>query len=377
MRRDIAIDYLRSGVTLLVVAHHASLAYNTVSFYDADHYMKSSTPIVDALRWKPLDFFVGWNDMFFMSLMFLISGLFIVPSLMRKGPGRFVIDRAKRLGIPFVVAALLLAPLAYYPSWLLSKAASQGDYLWRFFTTDGWTSGPAWFIWVLLVYGVLVALMYSFLPTLMKKLSFHVVSPWHLFKVFLGVSLITTIPFRLFIEPNDWAHVTGPLYFQTWRGLLYFAWFLLGIALGNADPERSLSRENLKPWPVWLVLGGMTYLAHGLLELHVIGPADIPAWVFSVLMTVLYCLCCTMTGLAALGIARSFFHTARPWADRLSASAYGIYLFHYAFVIWMQYGLRGQTFSPGLKFLVVFITALAGSWLVTAFLRKTPARQIL
>ena len=45
MKRDIAIDYLRSGVTLLVVAHHASLAYNTVSFYDADDYLKSSTQI--------------------------------------------------------------------------------------------------------------------------------------------------------------------------------------------------------------------------------------------------------------------------------------------------------------------------------------------
>ncbi|GEM_PF-6968109 len=48
LKRDIAIDYLRSGVTLLVVAHHASLAYNTVSYYDADPYMKSLTPVVAA-----------------------------------------------------------------------------------------------------------------------------------------------------------------------------------------------------------------------------------------------------------------------------------------------------------------------------------------
>ncbi len=377
MKRDIAIDYLRSGVTLLVVAHHASLAYNTVSFYDADHYLKSSTPVVDTLRWLPLDFFVGWNDMFFMCLMFLISGLFIVPSLNRKGAGRFMIDRGKRLGIPFIISAFLLAPLAYYPSWLLSSGASQGGYLHHFFTNDGWASGPAWFIWVLLAYGALVALAYRFTPGLMKKLSWTATSSWNLVLVVLLLSLAVTIPLRLFIEPGYWAHVAGPFYFHAWRFLLYFAWFLLGVALGSADPDRSLSRENLKPWPLWLALGGITYLAHGLIETHVIGPASAPAWLTSVIMTTLYCLCCTFTGLAALGLARKLFHNARPLADSLTANAYGIYVFHYVFVIWMQYLLLGQPIPPWIKFVTVFLTALAGSWLVTALLRKTPADQVL
>lgn len=377
MKRDIAIDYLRSGVTLLVVAHHASLAYNTVSFYDAEHFLKSSAPVVDTLRWLPLDFFVGWNDMFFMCLMFLISGLFIVPSLNRKGAGRFMTDRAMRLGIPFILSVFVLAPLAYYPSWLLSSEANQGGYLERFFTNDGWASGPAWFIWVLLAYGVVVALAYRYAPGLMKKLSWRATSPLNLVLVFLLLGLAVTVPLRLFIEPGHWAHLAGPFYIHAWRVLLYFAWFMLGVALGGADPERSLSRENLRPWPLWLVLGGITYLAHGLIETHVIGPASAPAWVTSVIMTSLYCLCCTFTGLAALGLARAFFHNARPLADSLTANAYGIYVFHYVFVIWMQYLLLGQALAPWIKFVIVFLTALAGNWLLTALLRKTPAEKIL
>ena len=377
MKRDIAIDYLRSGVTMLVVAHHAALAYNRGSYYDADHYMKSSAPVVDTVRWIPLDFFVGWNDMFFMCLMFLISGLFIVPSLNRKGAGQFMVDRAKRLGIPFIISVFLLAPLAYYPSWLLSNEAVGGGYLHRFFTSDGWASGPAWFIWVLLAYGAIVALAYWLTPGLIKKLSWTATSPGNLVMIFLLASLASTIPLRLFVEPGYWAHVAGPLYFHAWRFLLYFVWFLLGVALGSADPDRSLSRENLKPWPLWLFLGAITYLAHGLVETQGTGLTIIPAWLMSIIMTTLYCLCCTFTGLATLGLARTLFKTARPLADSLTANAYGIYVFHYVFVIWMQFLLLGQPIPPWIKFMTVFLTALAGSWLLTALLRKTPADQIL
>jgi len=377
LKRDIAIDYLRSVVTLLVVAHHASLAYNTVSYLDANDYMKSSTPVVDMARWRPLDLFVGWNDTFFMCLMFLISGLFIRPSLNRKGAGRFMTDRAKRLGIPFIVSAFLLAPLAYYPSWLLTSESVQGGYLPRFFTNDGWASGPAWFIWVLLAYGAVVALAYRFAPGLMKKLSWTAASPRNLVVAFLLASLATTIPLRLFIEPGYWLHVAGPFYFHAWRFLLYFAWFLLGVALGSADPDRSLSRKNLKPWPLWLVMGAVTFLVHGYIENQGAGLAIIPAWLLTVIMTTFFCLCCTFTSLAALGLARAFFHTARPAADSLTANAYGVYVFHYVFVIWMQFLLLGLPFPPWIKFVAVFLTALAASWLLTALLRKTPARQIL
>ncbi|HQL00312.1 MAG TPA: acyltransferase [Smithellaceae bacterium] len=377
MKRDISMDYLRSSVTMLVVAHHASLAYNTVSVYNPEHYMKSSTPIIDTVRFLPLDLFVGWNDMFFMCLMFFISGLFILPSLNRKGAGRFMTDRLERLGIPFIVCALVLAPLAYYPSWLQSNAALEGHYLYRFFTADGWTSGPAWFIWVLLAYGAVVAGAYRLFPDFMKKCSWTAGSAKELFAIFLLASLAAALPLRLFIEPGHWMHVIGPLYFHTWRGLLYFVWFLFGVFLGSADPGRSLSRKNLKPWPIWLMLGGLTYLAHGLLEQHALGPMPLPGWLMSLVLASLYCLCCTLTCLGATGLARAFFHQARPAADSLSASAYGIYIFHYVFVIWIQYALLSQPLPPMVKFLIVFAGALSASWLVTALLRRTPASRVL
>jgi hypothetical protein len=48
-----------------------------------------------------------------MSLLFSVSGLFTISSFERKGSGGFFIARLQRLGIPFVVASLFIAPLAF------------------------------------------------------------------------------------------------------------------------------------------------------------------------------------------------------------------------------------------------------------------------
>jgi len=229
MERDIAIDYLRSSVTVAVVVHHSALAYNTFSYYDSAHCARSAAPIVDTVRFAPLDALVGWKRhllhvsyvLYFRPLRCAVHGA--------KGVGRFLADRTKRLGIPFVIAATLLAPIAYYPSWLLSDSVSQGGFLSRFFTTDKGSAGRAWFIWVLLAFCVVVAIAYRFTPDLMKKLSWSPKSAGNLVFVVLAVTLIATIPMQVFLAPGEWFRVAGPLYFPASRSILYFVWFLLAL----------------------------------------------------------------------------------------------------------------------------------------------------
>jgi len=89
------------------------MAYPTFAQFNPGHYIWSTAPIVDAQRWEGMDVFIGFNDVFFMPLMFLISGLFVWSGLIRKGSGAYLSDRLLRLGIPFIAAELLLIPLAY------------------------------------------------------------------------------------------------------------------------------------------------------------------------------------------------------------------------------------------------------------------------
>src|SRR6516225_11630533 len=92
--RDVAFDYLKATVILMVVAHHSCLAYTTFAHFDPAHYLTGSTaPVVDTSRWGFFDYAENFNDVFFMSLMFFISGLFVYPSLRRSGALAFVRSR--------------------------------------------------------------------------------------------------------------------------------------------------------------------------------------------------------------------------------------------------------------------------------------------
>ena len=153
--RRAAFDKLKVCVTLLVVLHHSILAYARFGHFDTRHYLRSSAPIVDPARWSGFDLLVDFNDVYFMSLMFLISGLFVMPSLSRHGPWRYLTGRAVRLGVPFLAAATVIMPAAYYPSYLQTGANLSFLQYWSgYFTVYGWPGGPAWFIWVLLLFDI-------------------------------------------------------------------------------------------------------------------------------------------------------------------------------------------------------------------------------
>ena len=100
--------------------------------------------------------------MFFMSLMFFVSGLFVWQGLVRKGPGRFLRDRMVRLGIPFIVSVLVLAPLAYFPSYLQTLRNPAGPGFVKLWASLGtWPAGPAWFLWVLLAFDCIAAGLFA------------------------------------------------------------------------------------------------------------------------------------------------------------------------------------------------------------------------
>src|SRR5579885_183764 len=121
--RVVFFDYLRAFVILLVVLHHSVQAYTTYAQYNPQNYVFSSWPVADAARWYGFDLFQRLQDMYFMPLLFLVSGFFTWPSLTRKGAAAFLRDRLKRLGIPFVFGIVVLAPIGEYPSYLATGHA--------------------------------------------------------------------------------------------------------------------------------------------------------------------------------------------------------------------------------------------------------------
>src|SRR5260370_6618685 len=107
-RSSLALDNLRAFVILLVLSFHSVLAY--LQFLPASPYPFHSPPyqwraipIVDSHRWLGFDLYCAWQDVFLMSLFFFLSGLFVWPSLDRKGAATFLSGRLLRLGLPFLL----------------------------------------------------------------------------------------------------------------------------------------------------------------------------------------------------------------------------------------------------------------------------------
>jgi surface polysaccharide O-acyltransferase-like enzyme len=64
--------------------------------------------------------------------------------------------------------------------------------------------------------------------------------------------------------------------------------------------------------------------------------------------------------------------------DTFRPSAYGVFLVHYIFIIWLQYAVFDYSLPAGVKAAIVFAGTLSGSWALVAALRKIPfvARMI-
>jgi len=147
------------------------------------------------------DLFAFFNDTFFMSLMFLLSGLFVWPSLARKGGARFLRNRVLRLGVPFAVMALL-APVAYFAAYRVTVPDPSVPAFWRQWLSLGmWPSGPLWFISALLAFDGIAAGLHRFAPALMESIrrrtSVGLRHPAALFAILIFLSAMFYLPLRV------------------------------------------------------------------------------------------------------------------------------------------------------------------------------------
>jgi glucan biosynthesis protein C len=365
--RDVAIDYLRSFLIVLVVFLHAALAYTSFSTFDEARWVDSSAPVVDASHWPFLDWFVLFYDTFFMALLFLITGLFTISSLERKGSKGFFSSRLRRLGIPFVVASLIIAPLAFRPSYLLAVPKPQTPYLATFFTSDGWPVGPPWFLWILLVFNGIVALAYRGAPAALERLRRQPTT----LVIFL-VTVVSFLPLSTWVSHFYWMSL-GPFDLQPARLGLYFAYFLLGMALGTGRQWQKTVWP--KRWGAWSMLGILAFFVY----VGVLGDTfQLPHLVSQVMLGVTFAASCTGASLGFLGAFRRLVRRPHPIFDSLRANAYGIYIVHYAFVLWIQFALLSASWPAWTKFGVAFLGGLALSWGTSELVRQIPAvRRIL
>jgi peptidoglycan/LPS O-acetylase OafA/YrhL len=374
--RILALDRARTFITLLVLVHHSVVNYTY--FGSGDH-----------MRWLGFDLVVLFNDSFFMACMFFISGLFVRDSLTRHGPADFLRSRAWRLGIPFLLSIFVLMPIAYYPTFLRYHLPGTTDFnffhfWWHTLTIGPWPSGPAWFLWVLLALDAIAALLWAVTPAVIEGLGRRIFSlrdrAMTAFVGFMIFSVAIYLPLRLMFGDGAWLEPGGgyPLPIQTSRILLYLGYFLFGVAVGARDLRSGLFAETgclARRWPVWL---GFAVVFYGAILLLVyahhnwVADFDAPPLDWRVGYGVAFALFSAAMTFLEPAIFLRFARGNWRVMDALRPSAYGIFLTHYIFVIWLQYWLYDHAWPAGVKAAIVFAGALSLSWALVVLLRKIP-----
>jgi hypothetical protein len=377
--RDLSIDYLRTTLTLMVLGHHSSLAYTTWAHFDKQHFSLSTAPIVDVTRWAFFDYAENFNDVFFMSLMFFVSGLFVISALKRHGTLGFLRDRFLRLGLPFIAAVTLFMPVAYYASWQLTgKSRGFFDFYHRL-AAARFLSGPPWFVWVLLFFDVVFAFVIlpfrSKLPALspfMQKLKNH---PLATFAAMFVLSAALYLPLLARYGFGAWTNLfTSPFSFQICRIGLYSLWFVFGCLVGIPGFNNGLLAKDGKlaaHWMWWILACILAYNALCFVPgLPII--QHLPALIRTPLEPCLWVASCTASCFGFLALFRGIHLTSRPWMNSLTRSAYIMYLVHYVFITWTQRLMLDRPIHAAFKFLFVFLSTVFLSWLTAQILLRIP-----
>jgi Acyltransferase family len=382
-KASIALHNLRGLAIVFVLMTHTSLAYLASAQaqpypFDRPPYGWLTFPILDPRRWLGFDVFCAWQDVYLMSLWFFLSGVFTWRSIERDGELRFLMNRLLRLGAPLLFGVTLLMPVALYPVYRVTAAdPTLAGYAREYLALPFAPCGPLWFLWVLLAFTLGAAALHRFakrmVPAIGNLSRQFERRPLRTVAIWTVVCIVAYAPLALLFTPWRWS-TEGPVAVQLCRPLLYAVYYCAGLGVGTAGLGAGVLRADgvaAKKWAVWMAAAvaslavwlGLTALAlrpgwSAPLLLHAAGDAS-------------YALAGACSVVFIIGICLRFGAAGRwPLLARLSDSALGLYVLHYAPVVWLQYALLGLAWPAPLKAALVLGGATASCMAVIAAARS-------
>lgn len=388
--RLLYIDNLRTAVIIGVILVHLAVTYG----FDADwmYYEGGETnPVFNAVALM----LAGIGMAFALGLLFLIAGYFTPPAFDRKGSRGFVVDRLKRLAIPWLFYAIFLNPLVHYAvdvhggdcQGSLFDCQFQGsfwDYL-RVYpgTLGSWGDGPVWFLEALLVFSLFYALWRQLVARRASAIDGPLRRPLPLpsdgsIAIFaLAIGLVTFIV-RFWFTAFDFIE---PFHFEFARFTQYVALFAAGTWAYRGDWLATFSDRRVRTWrrvallcililPALIVAsGGLSgefdeRIAHGVNWLSF----AYSVWEGFMAVSMV---------IVVLAWFRSHFNQQGRLARLMSQTSFAVYVIHPAVIVPLALVLSGIEMNLSLKFLVVAPFAVALCYLVAYGLRQVPGLKAI
>jgi fucose 4-O-acetylase-like acetyltransferase len=371
--RLLYLDNLRTAAITLVVLGHVAVSYGA----EGDWYLHGTGQVspLALILMLPL---MAIGAAFMMGLLFLIAGYFTPRSYDRKGPGPFLVDRLKRLGIPLLLFAIVINPMIEY----LVEAHTgeyQGSY-WSFIppyirNLDTAGFGVTWFLEALLIFSIfyiLWRLLTQSAPQRNAPNSGAVPGNRSiaLFALVLGLATFLVriwAPVNTYFEPEhlEFAHFPQ-----------YVAMFAVGAVAYRRNWLATFSDVQSRLWRwvalVCVLLLPVLAVAAGALtgELDERGAGGLN-WL-SLAYSIWEGFTCLALVITVLVWFRARFNHQGRLARAMSESSFAVYVLHPIIIVPFALALSGIQINPTLMFLIAAPLAVALCYIIAYYFRKLP-----
>ena len=362
------IDNLRWVMIVLVITMHAAVTYSNIGRWYYNE--KAPLGLASRLFFTTYQF---WLQAFFMGFLFFLAGYFVPPAFDRKGPVRFLRDRAVRLGIPSLLYMFVIGPATIYYLLHAKKPGESFPLWWGHYELgpairEGGT-GPMWFCVALLIFCAIFACVRGIVRRAPGRQNWRPANR-HVVMFMLAVATVTFL-----------VRVVQPIGTAVWNMQLCFfsQYVLLFIAGLHAYRHSWLERIPQRFGMRWLALslGGGAVTWFGILVI-----ATRMHWETSSFDGGLHwqsaVLCgwesffCVGVCLGLIVLFRDHFNGQGRLVQFLSDNAFAVYVFHPAVVIAAALALRGFDAPPVAKFAIVSVAAAVITFSLAAALRRVP-----
>jgi len=372
------MDNLRIFLTILVILHHAAIAYGASGDWVITE--AASDPI------SPIIFtlFTAINQSYFMAAFFLLAGYFTPLSYEKKGTLKFLGDRLIRLGIPLALYTPLIFTINTYlvQNFVYAQNLSLMDILRDQFKHFNIHFGHLWFLLALLIFAGIYVVFRALVDRYASQTSIH------LFRdkfppnavLFLSIGLLSLLTFavRLVFPVGVWF-----LNLQFAHFIHYTFCFYCGVLAYRGDWLRRISGSLAWRWgilslftillaPVILILGGA--LESGSVDVF-LGGMTWQALSYAVWESVL--LIGILIWLLYLFRERINYHGRLSKA--LAANVYTVYIIHQPILVALNVALLSIAIPTTVKFILASLLAVFLCFILSHFIiRRIPyAKRVL
>ena len=358
--RLLHLDNLRLMLIAFVVMHHLAV---TVSGLGSWYYVEPTN--LDTLSTVWFAFYLGFQQAYFMGLMFMIAGYFVAGGYDRKRFGRFVGERFRRLVIPALVYMVAIDPFIGTVE-LGSKAGG--------FSITGFLSatGVMWFTVALfafsLVYGIVRLVIRTPAPDSERKQlepSFA--------KAVVLILVIAVFAFLIrIVQPIG----TSILNMQLCFFASYIVLFTVGIVAYRNNLFAKISYRTGKRWLIGrTVLGFLAWLA---LVIAATGSGNAAAldggltWQ-SAGYSLWESFVAVAMGIGLIAVFRERFNRQSKLVKTLSDNSFAVYMFHPLIIVAVALLLAPVALYPIVNWLLLCVICLPLCFAATHFVfRRIP-----